>query len=205
YPYAVHTVGSCMVVRASTYAKGGGMNKRKAGEDFHFLHKLVQEGGWQLITNAVVYPSCRASDRVPFGTGKAQLEYKITLSRTSYNPEIYRIIGNVFKVIDQFYSQQIDLNLLPKEAGKFLRQNGFENEMLEMKRQSGSLQSFRKRWWQWMDGLKVLKLVHHLRDQGLANVPVVQAAQALLSTEKTQLNDQSEWLLNEFRNLDKTV
>lgn len=205
YPYAVHTVGSCMAVRASTYAKGGGMNKRKAGEDFHFLHKLVQEGGWQTINKAVVYPSCRASDRVPFGTGKAQLEYTITLSQTSYNPEIYKILGDLFKVIDQYYNQQIDLKLFPKEARDFLRQNGLENEMYEMKRQSGSLPSFRKRWWQWMDGLKVLKLVHHLRDQGLANVPVVSAAQALLLMEKAKLSDEPEWLLNEFRNLDRNA
>ena len=40
-PYAFHTVGSSMAVRAGDYNKMGGMNKRKAGEDFHFLHKFT--------------------------------------------------------------------------------------------------------------------------------------------------------------------
>lgn len=203
YPYAVHTVGSCMAVRASAYAKGGGMNKRKAGEDFHFLHKLVQEGGWQDINRAIVYPSCRASDRVPFGTGKAQLDYKLTLSRTTYNPEIYKVLGSLFQVIDQYYDRKFDLNLMPAEVRKFLQQHRFEHVIFEMNRQVVSLPSFHKRWWQWMDGLKVLKLVHYLRDHGLADVPVVQAAQALLSIAQTRQTDQPEWLLNKFRNLDR--
>ena len=41
FPYAIQTIGSCMLVKASTYAKHGGMNKRKAGEDFYFLHKII--------------------------------------------------------------------------------------------------------------------------------------------------------------------
>src|SRR4030095_9895180 len=35
FPHAHHTLGSCMAVRACTYCKQGGMNKRKAGEDFY--------------------------------------------------------------------------------------------------------------------------------------------------------------------------
>src|SRR5690606_25563210 len=40
YPYAFQTVGSSMAARASIYASIGGMNRRKAGEDFYFLHKV---------------------------------------------------------------------------------------------------------------------------------------------------------------------
>jgi hypothetical protein len=36
-PYACHTVGSSMAVKASSYCKYGGKNTRKAGQDFYFL------------------------------------------------------------------------------------------------------------------------------------------------------------------------
>jgi glycosyltransferase involved in cell wall biosynthesis len=44
FPHAFHTIGSSMAVRASAYMKQGGMNKRQAGEDFYFLHKIIPLG-----------------------------------------------------------------------------------------------------------------------------------------------------------------
>ena len=69
YPHAIHTVGSSFAVKASAYVKQGGMNRRQAGEDFHFLHKIVLLGDYGHITEATVYPAARISHRVPFGTG----------------------------------------------------------------------------------------------------------------------------------------
>ncbi|HWR99368.1 MAG TPA: hypothetical protein VN249_02075, partial [Prolixibacteraceae bacterium] len=71
YPHAIHTVGSSFAVKASAYVKQGGMNRRQAGEDFHFLHKIVQLGDYGMIRDATVYPAARISHRVPFGTGAA--------------------------------------------------------------------------------------------------------------------------------------
>ncbi|HLF34400.1 MAG TPA: glycosyltransferase, partial [Cyclobacteriaceae bacterium] len=36
FPYAFHTIGSCMAIPVNIYQKQGGMNTRKAGEDFYF-------------------------------------------------------------------------------------------------------------------------------------------------------------------------
>lgn len=41
-PYGFHTVGSAMACRASAYLKCGGMNRRRAGEDFYFLQSLAK-------------------------------------------------------------------------------------------------------------------------------------------------------------------
>ena len=71
FPHAHHTIGSCMAVRADVYKKQGGMNKRKAGEDFYFLQKIFPLGAFTELTDTTVNPSPRGSDRVPFGTGKA--------------------------------------------------------------------------------------------------------------------------------------
>ena len=50
FPHAHHTIGSCMAVRAGEYRQQGGMNKRKAGEDFYFLHKIIPLGGFGDLT-----------------------------------------------------------------------------------------------------------------------------------------------------------
>jgi hypothetical protein len=71
YPHAIHTVGSSFALKASAYVKQGGMNRRKAGEDFYFLHKLVLLGEYGNISSTTVIPASRKSDRVPFGTGAA--------------------------------------------------------------------------------------------------------------------------------------
>jgi hypothetical protein len=71
FPHAHHTIGSCMAVRADVYKQQGGMNKRKAGEDFYFLQKIFPLGAFTELTDTTVNPSPRGSDRVPFGTGKA--------------------------------------------------------------------------------------------------------------------------------------
>ncbi|MBN1926587.1 MAG: glycosyltransferase, partial [Prolixibacteraceae bacterium] len=71
FPHAIYTLGSCFVVKAGAYVAQGGMNRRKAGEDFYFLHKLVPLGEIIEIKSTTVHPSARISNRVPFGTGPA--------------------------------------------------------------------------------------------------------------------------------------
>src|SRR5258705_1441196 len=63
FPHAYHTIGSSMAVRARVYMEQGGMNRRQAGEDFYFLHKLIPLGGFTELNATTVYPSPRASDR----------------------------------------------------------------------------------------------------------------------------------------------
>ena len=71
-PYAFHTLGSCLAIRASAYAQVRGFPKRAGAEDFYLLNKAGQ-------TRARL-PGCpahcielqsRRSSRVPFGTGPA--------------------------------------------------------------------------------------------------------------------------------------
>ena len=83
YPHAIHTVGSSFAVKASAYVKQGGMNRRQAGEDFHFLHKIVLLGDYGHINEATVYPAARTSHRVPFGTGAALKKWE------EGDPELY--------------------------------------------------------------------------------------------------------------------
>ena len=49
FPYVCHSVGSCMVFKASLYTKQGGMNRKQAGEDFYFMQKIVPLGNFYEI------------------------------------------------------------------------------------------------------------------------------------------------------------
>src|SRR5690606_18843697 len=158
YPYSVHTVGSCMAVRTSVYALTGGMNRRKAGEDFYFMHKIVPLGGWKGIA-ATVYPSCRISDRVPFGTGKAQTEWQNNPGIFyTYHPEIYCLLKPLFSCGPTWYGNEIKTKTFPKQIIDFLSRTGFIQKVQMMQVQSNSPEVFRKRFWQWMDGFMVMKL-----------------------------------------------
>lgn len=180
YPFAAHTVGSCMAVRASAYAKAGGMNRRKAGEDFYFMHKLLPLGGFGYIP-ATVIPSCRISDRVPFGTGRAQWEWMTNRElRTTYSSEIYSSLKKFFGQMATWFTQEVSFDELNHNIVAFLLTHRFEEKLLEMRKQSNSPSVFFRRFWQWMDGFMVLKLVHYLRDNGFPNQPVLAVAEELL-------------------------
>jgi len=179
YPFAVHTVGSCMAVRASSYAKAGGMNRRKAGEDFYFMHKILPLGGFGYLP-ATVFPSCRVSDRVPFGTGRAQWEWMSSgESRTTYSSKIYVLLKDFFGQIPSWYAGEVLWDELSPEVAAFLRLQHLEEKILQMKQQSNGQAVFFRRFWQWMDGFMVLKLVHYLRDNGFPNEPVLLVANTL--------------------------
>ena len=77
-PYAYHTVGSTMVCSAEAYAKAGGMNTRRAGEDFYFLESLAKVTSVEVVPDILVFPSNRISERVIFGTGKAMMKHAET-------------------------------------------------------------------------------------------------------------------------------
>lgn len=194
YPYAFHTIGSSMAVRANIYKKQGGMNKRKAGEDFYFLHKIMPLGGFTEVITTTVYPSSRSSNRVPFGTGKAvndwyKREEKILYT---YNPIIFdelkvlvSLAGNTNK--SEKYEDLV--KELPKGIQNFLQQHkgneGWENAY----KNSADDNSFKKRYMLWWDGFRILKLVHFLRDEYYPNTPIQQAAIELLAKNKKVVND----------------
>jgi len=98
--YAYNWVGSTIVCDAESYINVGGMNKRKAGEDFYFLEKLAKIDEIHKLDGATVFPSARISSRVPFGTGQrvkrftdqAQNEYLL------YNSESFEILKNWLEI-----------------------------------------------------------------------------------------------------------
>ncbi|MFY0654729.1 MAG: family 2 glycosyl transferase [Cyclobacteriaceae bacterium] len=211
FPFAYHTIGSSMAVRSSAYQKQGGMNRRKAGEDFYFLHKIIPLGGFEEINDASVYPSPRASDRVPFGTGKAVGDWIASgqAGYVTYSYESFCDLRAFLDCVDDFYnassnSTKQTLSELPQSICEFLRSNDFTSSQREIKKQSTSLVTFRKRFFQWFDGFRVLKFVHFSRDDFYPNISTEKAVNWLMQNIDVEAELDLKANLNQLRALDKS-
>ncbi len=161
FPYAFQTLGSCITVRCSQYEKVGGMNTRKAGEDFYFLNKTIPHGGFVEINTTTVRPSDRVSDRVPFGTGKAV--HDIILSDEIYDvyhPNCFEDLKIFFNRLD--WIKESSEWMIPKSIQAFLGID-WRDQIEGLKSKVASQENFEKRFFHWFDAFKILKYVHYCR------------------------------------------
>lgn len=178
--YSHLSVGSTIVCNAESYVKVGGMNKRKAGEDFYFLEKLRKITEIKKVAGATVFPSARISNRVPFGTG-ARIDRFLKKSKNEYllysvsNFEILKSWLNLYNSELQINSQQQLTNILSKseQINKFLNQylieENFVNTWEKILFNTKSDYQLNKQKINWMDGFRTLKLIHYLRDKEFPN------------------------------------
>ncbi len=183
FPFAYQTIGSSMAVRADAYQLQGGMNKRKAGEDFYFLHKFIESGYFSELTDTTVIPSPRPSDRVPFGTGKAvntHLQTKEDL--TTYAIDSFDDLKIFFAKYDLFYKQPFGelLTQIPDSVRAFLQSINAEKNWLELHQNTSDLNSFKKRFFRWFNAFMLMKYVHYSRDHFYPDMPVLDASIALI-------------------------
>jgi len=198
-----HTVGSCMFARADVYALQGGMNQRKAGEDFYFMHKILPGGNCVNINEATVFPSARISDRVPFGTGKAQGDWleSENLTRETYNFEIFVLMQKFFNSFESWLTQTPGL---PNEITAFLNSISFEEKVVGLRKRSSNKNVFIKNMVHLCDGFFTLKMVHFLSKEFLPKEELTVAAAKLLSVVSPSTTAKTgEVLLQEFRVLDR--
>ncbi|MCK6602164.1 MAG: hypothetical protein L6Q77_10095 [Bacteroidetes bacterium] len=213
YPFAFQTIGSAFAIRADVYARAGGMNKRKAGEDFYFLHKIIPDGGFSDLTGTTVFPSARKSDRVPFGTGKAVSDY-LTAGDSdypTYHPDIFLTLAELVSSGRTWAELPQEVRLasagkLPQILQPGREQRKLDEVLLEISRNSSSPDAFKKRFFKWLDGFEFLKWVHLLRDHPFGKIPVGEAAVTLLRKRNIPCLPgpaELESLLTLFREIDR--
>ena len=191
FPHSIYTIGSAFAVRAQAYVKQGGMNRRQAGEDFYFLHKLTKLGPLAEINDAYVYPSGRISDRVPFGTGAAMtkwMNYTDDLAQT-YCFDAFLDLKQLFDRVDEFCKVGLDryieiLSSLPINVQEYLSSVSFEEKLAEINRNSSTPESFRKRFFQAFDAFQVLKFLNQVHEQHYTTQSLQEAIAQLRNTEK---------------------
>jgi hypothetical protein len=187
-PYAFHTVGSAMACRATAYVAAGGMNKRLAGEDFYFLQQIHKVCGVATLTGTVVHPSPRASQRVPFGTGRAVGDMLADgeAQFMFYQPELFRLLGEWLGLVHE----QIELvgNDLLAAAGRisphlhgFLVQADFATAWDNLKRHNPTRERLLTAFHGWFDAFRTMRLLHHLTDAAYPRIQPTDAVAPLLA------------------------
>ena len=168
-PFAFHTVGSAMACTAEAYVRIGGMKLRAAGEDFYFLEHLAKHGGIAQVRGTVVYPSARPSDRVPFGTGRSmsRLLGKEEGAVLFYQKDCFQILAQWLNLVSQSLEQEgeyIESRALNISAHlvDYLKQIKFEGFWQKLRKNFKSSSTLIRGFHGWFDGLKTMKLIHHL-------------------------------------------
>ncbi len=205
YPHAFETIGSSMAVRADAYQQQGGMNTRKAGEDFYFLNKFMVLGKLNELNTTKVIPSPRISDRVPFGTGKAVgdliQEQKNLLT---YAYQSFVDFKNFNDLVPDIYDNEgFDWKKIPASVSAFLESVDAESKISEIRKNTTDYASFEKRFYRWFDPFMVMKFVHFCRDHFYENISVGEAGRWIMKeyfkNEKESLEEKE--LLIETRKI----
>jgi len=168
-PYGFHCVGSAMACTAKAYLKMGGMNSRRAGEDFYFLQQLQRTAGIAQLSGTTVRPSARSSHRVPFGTGKSisRIIAQGEESQTFYRVDCFRILGRWLSLVERGAALSARQLLAASEAlhpqlAAYLGQAGFEQVWQRLRDNASGPDGLRSAFHGWFDALKTVRLVHHL-------------------------------------------
>ena len=179
-PYAFHTIGSLISVRARHYAMVRGIPKREAGEDFYLLNKLAKVGRVCTLDADPIRIQGRLSDRVPFGTGAALLYMSQALSNGEptrhYDPRVFDGLRHWLIALDRFVEDPNVIRLQRQIEGVA---HPIGSALFETLAEMGAFQAaekaskqvqgepLRRRLREWNDAFRTLKLIHGLRDRGI--------------------------------------
>lgn len=186
-PYAFHSIGSTMACTVDGYCAVRGMNRRPAAEDFHFLNKLAKVGRVGVITGTTVFPSARSSTRVPFGTGCRVIRHM------SGELDEYRLYDSaIFLILKKWIELMSDDPLRRPEAilaearhihsglEEYLISIRFAAAWRSIQNNSQDPAQLRRQFHVWFDGLKTLRLVHHLSRTVFPLLPMFVALRGFL-------------------------
>jgi hypothetical protein len=184
-PYAFHTIGSAMVVRADAYAKVRGFPRRQAAEDFHLLSKLAKIGPVARGEGEPLRVQGRVSDRVPFGTGAAVSrmveEEDPEASFLLYDPRSFVELGTWLRALEDFAKHRDEAELwrqidLDSGLGAGLRERVSSELKVPVALHSAAAASSSEAVVQrhlrtWFDALKTLRLIHLVERYQWPKVP----------------------------------
>jgi hypothetical protein len=201
-PYAFHTIGSTLAVDAGAYAAVRGVPRRMAAEDFYMLAKLAKLGP---VTRPAVAPirlRQRKALRVPFGTAPATARIAEKLARgqlfTLYHPHSFAALGCWLEAMGRFAgdpAMNADAcvgQCTGAGAGGLAMPGGLDPELAralhvalegqdaarmlaDARARVNSPAALGRRLDGWFDAFRTLKLIHGMRDAGLATMPWQQA------------------------------
>ena len=189
-PYAFHALGSSCAFNSETYAAVRGVPLRSAGEDFYLLNKLAKVGPILTARGSGVTLQSRRSQRTPFGTGPAVSEL-LTAEHPAdlpifYDARCFNVLSMVLKRFNQWILKpkldpERDLHncfdaLVANDLTALLTQWRYQRAIEHVQRAAVAPQARQKHADTWFDGLKLLKIIHLLRDRHYPNLTFQESA-----------------------------
>jgi glycosyltransferase involved in cell wall biosynthesis len=211
FPFAYHTIGSAMAVKAEKYVKAGGMNRRQAGEDFYFIQKLVPAGGYFNLNSTTVHPSPRSSYRVPFGTGATIKKMAGGMSGflLSYNIRAFRDLKSFFTIAGKLseegkYDPEEFYDEVPASIRLFKTRSEWVGKIVEIRSNTSGSGSFMKRFYGWFNMFMIVKFMNMAHREMLEKTDIIKSARELLllTGDGFSSKDPVE-LLDHYRKLEK--
>ena len=199
-PYAFHTVGSTIVVHALCYAQVRGVPLRQAGEDFYLLGKLSKLRPLARLRGEPVRLRSRFSDRVPFGTGPESAKLARGDDLELYHPDCFAAVREVTRGLqcvselpcaeghpgsvpgelepcsstqalpDEHTIEALLSRMSPPVQG-FLESQGAHRAWQQLREQAPNATARLRRFHDWFDGFRTLKLIHHVRAHVASSLP----------------------------------
>lgn len=213
FPYAYHTIGSCFAVRAPSYVSVGGMNRKQGGEEFYFIQKIIQLGGFGELNDTTVRPSSRISTRVPFGTGPS-VKALVEGSRNdylTYNLQGFVDLMELFGSVEKYYQiseeqYQSEVLILSGRLRSFLLNSDFYNEIAGLSANCSSVDVFIKRFYHIFNAFKLVKYINYIHEHFLEKVAVFDAAIELLHIKEVDTEDifEEKELLERYRGIQRS-
>lgn len=206
-PYAFHTIGSTIVCEHEAYIKVGGMNTKKAAEDFYFLQKLAKHYTINRISSTKIKPSARESWRVPFGTGRSMIDFSSNKkSIFVYDADVYIILKDWLALLHSDLSLNLsqisnETKIIHPELYNFLESRGFSEDwekILENSKSPKQLDYQRKNWF---DAFETLKLIHHLRDTAFPMMEIKAGVEKLFQVVQHSVKFELSTEINTIENL----
>jgi hypothetical protein len=212
YPHAIHTVGSSFAVKASAYVKQGGMNRRQAGEDFHFLHKIVQLGDYGQINEATVFPAARISHRVPFGTGAALKKWEEGDKELymAYSLQSFSSLRMLLSDPSLFFGNEQEvwkerITRFDPMLQNYLKLTGTEEKLFELRKNCADAKTFTKRFYHLISAFWIIQYLNLCEAQSGGKGILVEEAVQLLAALNRNVKDgiTARQLLEIYRQLDQ--
>ena len=107
-PYHYVPLGSTMICTQEKYITIGGMNKRKAAEDFYFLQELQKNNDIYFIDRVLVFPSSRCLNRSYLGTStrlRQCIDGKLKISNLYFSKKSFHILKQWIQIALQLHNK----------------------------------------------------------------------------------------------------
>ncbi|MFN8239901.1 MAG: hypothetical protein U0X39_04015 [Bacteroidales bacterium] len=140
------------------------------------------------MNSTTVYPSPRASFRVPFGTGASVTKLLGSEDNTyyTYNPRAFEDLGSLFNLLPRLFNCSAEelenlKNTLSTPVAEYLVSIDWIDRIMEIRENTSTYQAFKKRFFEWFNMFRIVKFLNNSHKAHYSKIDSVTAAMKIAS------------------------